>query len=148
MDTSEIVWIVVAVLVVLALAALLVAMMRKRRTEKAAKDRAHAENLRRQAATHAGGIEQSQTEAEKAAKKAEHAEARAERARIEAERAKAHADEARQGLDVEQAKYEDRLREADRLDPEVDHRADDYRPGETSPGGPTAEPGDGSSRVR
>jgi uncharacterized protein HemX len=142
MDTSDIVWLVVAILVVLAVIALLVAMMRKRKEKKAESDRLHAQQLRREAATHAGGIAQSQVQARES-------EARAMRARLEAERAEAEAAEAQQALDMEQAKREDRLREADRIDPSVDTTAKDYQPGRTSLDGPTdPDPGDGSTRVR
>ncbi len=141
MDTSDIVWLVVAVLVVLAVAALVVAMMRARKAKQAERDRLHAEHLRREAAAHAGGVAQTQVQALES-------EARAKRARAEAERAEAEAAEARQALEMEQAKNEDRLREADRIDPEVDTRAKDYQPGTTSPDGPTDPgPGDGSTRV-
>ena len=57
---------------------------------------------------------------------AKEAEARAERLRLEAERAQDSAAQARQGYDVEQARVEDRIREADRLDPDVDHRTRTY----------------------
>jgi hypothetical protein len=42
---------------------------------------------------------------------------------------------------VEQARQEDALREADRVDPDVNHRADDYSPTTPSTGTPVAEPG-------
>ena len=59
---------------------------------------------------------------------AHEAEVRAEAARLEAERARREADEASTALAQQEAVREDRLREADRLDPTVDHKADDYRP--------------------
>ena len=48
----------------------------------------------------------------------------------EAERAEARARDARQQLAQAEARQEDVLREADRLDPEVDTRREGYRPGE------------------
>ena len=47
---------------------------------------------------------------------------------------------------MEQARQEDALREADRVDPDVNHRADDYAPptpsmGTSSTGSGTTEPG-------
>ena len=59
---------------------------------------------------------------------AQEAEARAQQARAQAERAEAEAHEARTVHQVEEAEHEDRIREADRIDPQVDHKADDYSP--------------------
>ncbi len=41
---------------------------------------------------------------------------------------RARADEVRKEADMDRARQEDTLREADRIDPDVDHRADDYSP--------------------
>jgi hypothetical protein len=122
MDTSTIVWIVVGVLVLLALAALAVAAQRRRKERKLAEDRAEANRLRTEAHT------ASQQQVAGARVDAKEAEARAERARLEAERAREEAARAHQGLQVEEARTEDRLREADRLDPDVDHSSGDERP--------------------
>ncbi len=153
MEGSTIVWIIVAVLVVLALAALVAALMKRRSTEKR---RQEAERLRAEAHEHESSLRHTEVEAREA-------EARAARARLEAEQAEARAMEAKQGYQVHEATVEDRLREADRLDPHVDHSSQDYTPGrqETSttetqtvhtpgPDGtpPHDDPGDGSSRVR
>jgi hypothetical protein len=51
------------------------------------------------------------------------AEAEAERARVEAERAATRAAELRRGQQHEEARVEDHVREADRVDPDVDHTA-------------------------
>ena len=59
-------------------------------------------------------------------RQAQEAEARAQQARAQAERAEAEAHEARTVHQVEEAEHEDRIREADRIDPQVDHKADDY----------------------
>ncbi len=69
---------------------------------------------------------------------AKEAEARAERLRLEAEQAQDSAAQARQGYDVEQARVEDRVREADRLDPDVDHRSRTYD-GDVRPTGNTTD---------
>jgi flagellar biosynthesis/type III secretory pathway M-ring protein FliF/YscJ len=63
---------------------------------------------------------------------------RERRAREEAEIAEARAMEARQGLAQTEAQQEDTLREADRLDPSVDHRGESYQPGDATP--PPAAP--------
>ncbi|HET6562638.1 MAG TPA: hypothetical protein VFG72_12245 [Marmoricola sp.] len=124
MDTSDIVWIVVAVLVLLALAALIAAMMRKK---KAAQGRDQAQHLRTEAAAQAGGLQESRIQAQEA-------ELRAERARLEAEKEQARAEEVKQGHLAEEARVEDRVREADRLDPDVDDRDAGYTPTTPEPG--------------
>ena len=126
METSDVVWIVVAVLVVLALAALVSVAMRKRKEKELDRQRTEAQQLRTEATTSA-------REATEARVDAQEAEARAERLRLEAERAQDSAAQARQGYDVEQARIEDRVREADRLDPDVDHRSRTYEGDLTPP---------------
>lgn len=118
METSEIIWIVVAVVVVLALIGLAVSMSRKR---KATQNRQHAGELRHEARAQQGGVQQEEL-------KAREAELEADRKRLEAERAETEADQARQGHLQEHAKVEDQVREADRVDPDVDHRSTDYAP--------------------
>ena len=118
MDTSTIIWIIVIVVIVLILLGLLASMMGKRRKER---DRGRAEEIRTEATGRAASAQDSQLQAQQA-------EAEAERKRIEAERAATQAAEARQGADVERARHEDQIREADRLDPDVDHKAADYEP--------------------
>lgn len=111
------IWVIVIV-VVLVIAAAVVSMTGKRRTEHR---RGRAEELRQQAAGQASGLTESQRQAEER-------RAEAELAQAEASRAEERAATAEQGHQVEQAGYEDKLREADRLDPEVDHKAGQYEP--------------------
>lgn len=118
MSSTTVLVIVLVVLAVLALGAALASLARRRRQERR---RSQAEGLRRDASGDSTGVAHAQVEAREA-------EARAERKRLEAERAEAQAAEAHRGAQMERARHEDVLREADRLDPEVDHRADDYRP--------------------
>ncbi len=108
--------IAVIVLVVIAVAAYLI--RKKNRESNIAK----ADELRTQAATRA------QSSLPPAQDKAAEAEARAEEARAAAERAKAEADEARVVASQAEAEHEAQVRDADRLDPRVDHKADDYAP--------------------
>ena len=91
-----------------------------RRTEQR---REEAESLRTEAAEKTAAVQASQREAEEAA-------ARAEVARAEAARAEQQAAQAQQGVQVEEARVEDRVRTADRVDPDVDTRAEGYRPGD------------------
>ena len=129
------VWIVIAVVVVLAVVALLAAAANKKKVERR---RAEAEQIRSDAHTHSAGV----MDAERQAREAEQ---NAARARAEAERAEQQAAEAARARDMEHATHEDRIREADRIDPDVDTRSPDYVPG-TQPG--TTEPVAGSGGQR
>jgi Flp pilus assembly protein TadB len=111
------IWVIVIV-VVIVIAALAVSLAGKRRTEQ---HRVRAEELRQDATAQASGLTESQREAEEQ-------RAKADLAKAEAERAQEEAATAEQSHQVEQAGYEDKLREADRLDPAVDHKAGDYEP--------------------
>jgi hypothetical protein len=111
------IWVIVIVVVVV-IAAAVVSMTGKRRTEQR---RGRAEELRQQAAGQGSGLAVSQRQAEELRAKADLAEA-------EASRAQERASTAEEGHQVEQAGYENTLREADRVDPDVDHRARDYEP--------------------
>jgi type II secretory pathway pseudopilin PulG len=131
MSTTE--WIILAVVVILALL-LIAAILSFSRKRKAEQKRAHAEELRTRAATQAPDLTESQH-------RAKEAEAAAQLKRAEAERAELEAQRARQGHTVEQARQEDALREADRVDPDVDHTASDYTPSTPPMGTATTEPG-------
>ena len=108
--------IAVIVLVVLAVAAYVI------RQKNRAANIARAEELRTQAASEA------QSTLPPAQDRAAEAEARAEEARVAAERARAEAEEARVAASQAEAAHESQVRAADRLDPRVDHKADDYAP--------------------
>jgi hypothetical protein len=127
------IWVIVIVVVVV-IAAAVFSMAGKRRIEQR---RTRAGELRQEATGQAAGLTESQRQAEEA-------RAQAELARAEAERAAERASKAEESHDVEQAGYEDKLREADRLDPSVDHKAPDYEPDiwddERSESTPTAAP--------
>jgi FtsZ-interacting cell division protein ZipA len=114
--TTTIVIIIVVVLVVAAVAAFLI-----NKRNKDAKI-AHAEELRGQAAS------QAQTTIAPAQQDAAEAERKAEEARLQAERAEAEAREAQVAAQQVEAEHEAQVRDADRLDPRVDHRSDDYSP--------------------
>ena len=108
--------IAVIVLVVIGIAAYVI---RQRNREA---NIARADQLRTQAAT------QAQSTLPPTQDRAAEAEARAEEARAAAERAQAEAEEARVAAAQAEAQHEGQVRAADRLDPRVDHRADDYSP--------------------
>ena len=130
MNTSTIVWIIVLAVLLLLVIGLFAFVMNKRKTEH---NRARAEEIRTQAVTQTGDLTEAQ-------RRAQEAEAQAQLKRAEAERAEERAAQAKQGHVMEEAHHEDRLREADRIDPDVDHRADDYAPGST-----TATPAEGTT---
>lgn len=114
---STVSWIIVVIVVIVVIA--LIAMMLNKR--KAEQNRAQAEGLRSEARGQTADVHESHL-------RAQEAEADAERRRVEAERAEQQAAQARQGAQVDQAQHEDQLREADRLDPDVDTRSADYQP--------------------
>ena len=117
MDT--VVWIVVAVVVALLILGLLAALMsNKRKTEQR---KAQAAELRHDAQSRTPDLDEADV-------RAREAEVEAERARLEAQRAETRAAEAEQARAAEQAGYEDRIREADRLDPTIDTGSSDYEP--------------------
>lgn len=118
-------YIIIAVVVVLVLGVAAYLATRQRHT----KHRQVAAEIRSEADFHRTEIDQSSQQAAEAA-------ARADLARAEAERVEQEAAEAQRRLEMDQARHEDVLREADSIDPDVDHRADDYRPG----GAGTREP--------
>ena len=118
MEATVIVLIVVAVLVLLAVIAFVVARSRKKTRQHQA---AEASRLRQEAQQHAATIPESQV-------RAKEAEVQAERARLEAERAEQQAREAHVAATQQEAEHEARIREADRLDPHVDTRSQDYIP--------------------
>lgn len=114
---STIGWIILAVVIVVVLLLAWAVWRSQQRKERAAR----AESLRSEARSHASDIGPNRQEAREA-------EVRADAARLEAERAQRDADAAKTALAQQEAVHEDRLREADRLDPHVDHKADDYEP--------------------
>ncbi len=131
MTTTQIVWIVVIAVVALVLIGLIVGSIRKK-------------NAPRPTATAPHSCESAPTPVPPglpdAEARADHAEAEAERAHLAAQRADEHAATARAEADQERAIQEDRIRAADRLDPDVDNTADDYAPEVVTPAGPASDP--------
>jgi FtsZ-interacting cell division protein ZipA len=117
-------WIILIVVIAVIVIGVAVALNGNRRT---AAKREEAESLRAEAAERTASVEASRREAEEQA-------ARAEVARAEAARAEEAALQAQQGVQVEEARVEDHVRAADRVDPDVDTRSDEYRPTTPAPG--------------
>lgn len=112
------IWLIVIVVIVVVVAALVVVLTGKRRT---ANRRTRAGELRQEATTQAADLPESGRESEEL-------RARADLAKAEAARAEERAANAQQSHRVDQAAYEDKVREADRLDPDVAHQEKDYEP--------------------
>ena len=119
-------WLIIAV-VVIAVLLLLAVVLRATQRKKQEVARERAGELRSEVATSSHDHQEQEALARER-------EAEAERARAQADRLQAQADRERTAVDQTQAHHEDRLREADRLDPDVDHRADDYSPTGTRDG--------------
>ena len=129
MSTSVVILLIVAVIIVIAIIAFVTMNASRRKNEQRLEaDRARAQDLRSDATAQGAAVHDSDLEAREAALEAD-------RARLEAEKAQARAAEAQQGVQVEEARQEDRLREADRIDPDVDTRTDDYDPSLAHPNG-------------
>ena len=113
MDAKGIIWIVAAVVVVLVLVALAATLMRRRREKDVVQRREHATELRTNVDQHAHELEDARLRAEEERLKAE-------RLRLQAERAHERAHDAETGYLQQAAQHEDRLREADRIDPDTE----------------------------
>lgn len=113
-----IVAIAAAIILVLIAAAFALRASSRKKTEN---NRLRAAELRSQAVSGTDDLHR----AEHKAREADH---EAEGRRLEAERAEAKAAEARREQAAEQAAMEDQVRAADRVDPDVNHRAKDYAP--------------------
>jgi type II secretory pathway pseudopilin PulG len=116
MDTSTWIWIIVAILVVLIIVGVIAAMAGKKRQES---HRTRAGELREQAGAQATGVQQREADARGTS-------ARAEQARAEADRLSAEARDKESTAAEYRENQADSLREADRLDPDVDTKSDDY----------------------
>ena len=117
-------WIILIVIVVLVLAIVGFAVSRGRQHQarNTAQERRAEADRRREAEKHSES-------------QAHQAELEAERARVEAEQARAKAEEAQQAHLQEAAQREDQIRQADAIDPDVDHTSEGYEPGTTRPEG-------------
>lgn len=111
-------FIVIAVIVLVVLAVAFVVIQRKNREANIER----ADQLRTKAASEAQGT------IAPAQERAATAEAEAAEARAIAEKAEAEAEAARLEAQQVEASHEAQVRAADRLDPRVDHKADDYAP--------------------
>ena len=144
MDTSTIVWIVVAAVVVLALLAVIAMAMKKKRDEH---NRGRANELREPAAAHSTGVQLRVAAARHPDAAARRAQAEADQKAAEAERLAAQASDKQSTAATYRQERDDNLRQADDLDPDAgkdkhdgdsdssndtthqagEHRADEHR---------------------
>ncbi len=123
--------IIILVVLVIVVAAGLIWSAMKRKKDQAGRERAG--ELRSEAADTAASTREREA-------RAREAEAEAARVRAQADQLEAHAQEERTSYDMTRARQEDAVREADRVDPDVDHRAAEYSPdldGASDHGSPT-----------
>lgn len=120
MESSAVVWIVVAVVAVIIIAALVLA-ARKRRDQKR---HVEAERIREDVTTHITRVEKREALADETAARARAAEAEAEAKAAEAARLKEQADSHRGAVAEKREDIEERLRHADHIDPRTKVRDD------------------------
>jgi ABC-type Na+ efflux pump permease subunit len=125
MDTTTWIWIIVAIVVLLILIAVIAKLMGNKRQEV---HRNRAGELREQAAAQATGVQQRDAEARETAARAQQAEAEAERSKAQADRLAAEAQDQQSTVQEYRDRHRETLTEADRLDPDVDTKSDDYTP--------------------
>jgi len=119
METSTIIWIVVAVLVVLAVIAVAVRMSGSRKQDR---QRSKAGDIRQQAASEESTVRQHEAEAAEQDALARQARAEADRKAAEAEKLQLGAEERGEQATAKRTEHSDRLRSADEVDPDVPDR--------------------------
>lgn len=116
MDTSTIVWIVVAVLVVLAVIAVVVRLSGRRKLDR---QRAKAGDIRQQAASEETTVRRHEAEAVEQDALARQARAEADRKAAEAEQLQLAAQERAEQASAKRTEHADLLRSADEVDPDM-----------------------------
>ena len=122
--SSTIVWIVVAVIVVLAIIAFVVSRSRGRRVEA---ERNKAAEIRDEAAEHDRRLRAEEAESAETRARAQMAEAEAQKRQLEAERLASEAEDRSQGAEAVRQERDERLRMADKHDPDVRTDKEGYR---------------------
>lgn len=120
MDTSTVIWVIVAIVVVLAVIAGVVALTRRTSAKKQERDRERAGELRAQAAATHEGIKRHQAEADAADARAREMRAEADRKLAEAKRLEADVRDKKSTLHEHVQRRDEVLRQADDLDPDVE----------------------------
>jgi peptidoglycan hydrolase CwlO-like protein len=137
METSTVIWVIVAVVVALVVIAAVVALTRRASARKQDRDRERAGELREQAAATQEGIRRHQAEADAAEARAREVRAEADRKKAEATRLEVEARDKLGTLHEHVERRDEVLREADALDPGVDDADSGQRGTRASSQGPT-----------
>lgn len=124
MESSTVMWVIVAVVVVLVLVAAAVALYRRASEHRDVRHRERANQLREQASATQAGIRRRQAEADEVEARAREVRAEADRKHAEAKKLEAQAHEKKATLAEHVQLRDERLREADELDPDVDASAE------------------------
>ncbi|MGZ5404950.1 MAG: hypothetical protein ACXWDL_09910 [Nocardioides sp.] len=124
METSTIIWIVVAVVVVVAIVALVLSRSRARRADT---QRAKAAELREAAVEHDRRLREDEANAAEANARAELARAEAQKRALEAERLETEAQGRSQSAAAVREERDEQLRLADLRDPDVSTDKEGYR---------------------
>lgn len=124
METSTLIWIVVAIVVVAAIVALLASRSGQRRAES---ERAKAAEIREEAQGHDRALREREASAAEARGRAEVAHAEAQQRELEAERLAAEAGNRSDDADAVRRERDEKLRLADSRDPDVRTDADGFR---------------------
>jgi hypothetical protein len=134
MDTSTVVWIIVAIAVI----ALIAVIAKMASNKKAERNREHAGELREQAAEKATEVQRREALAKETEAKAAAARAEADRKAAEADRLQADAQHRASTAAEHRQEHQEHLRKADELDPDVKHAAPTTAPDGTYDGQTTA----------
>ena len=140
MDTSTIIWIIVAVIVVAVVVALVARRSSARRVEA---QRAEADSIRTQAQEHDRELRAREARAEETEAQARAARAEADRKAAEAKRLEAEAERHGEGAQEVREVRDEHLRRADETDPDVEPDVDR----DVQPGRDAARPAEGTERV-
>ena len=119
---SWLIWVIIAVVVVAIIAAVAAAANKK----KQERNRAHAGELREQAAQKATTVQQREAHAKETEAQAAAARAEADRKQAEAERLEAEATERQRAAADHRQEHQEHLRRADELDPDVNTKSEEY----------------------
>jgi preprotein translocase subunit SecF len=116
------IWLIIAIVVVAIIAAIVMAGNKKKKE----RDRSRAGELREEAAVKATDVQQHDARARETEARAAEARAESERKQAEADRLAAQAQDRTRTADEHREEHQEHLRRADELDPDVDHKSDEY----------------------
>ncbi len=118
MEGSTVLWIVLGIVALLAIAAAIYFATRKQKDTR----RRKAKSLREDAKPHVESLREREASAEQAHSRAQRAQAEAEAKGSEARKLRERAQREEQAARESREKVKERLRKADKIDPDTDHR--------------------------